>query len=280
MSEKKGKSKNPLHGIRDGFRALLNDKEPDQQSPTPKQHSARPRSPWKRKPFATATGVPSPSTETETPTPTLQLDLQSPVAVQSPTGFGRGESSQPRPSDAASGLNTAQPTYAITEPEGKQVQQAPAVLHGDPTHAGLGSRTSATPQDHSHCSPSPVCNQATSPDSHQTLVPSLAAVEPPAQSEDELRDNILGAIEGLKAVQVQLELKKWSYKDRNGVDVDVAKRIGKILKSAQEYAKIVDVAIQHNPAITALVWAGVRFILMVSSFQTPNLLVNWGSSFL
>jgi len=38
----------------------------------------------------------------------------------------------------------------------------------------------------------------------------------------------------------------------------------KILKTIDSYAKLVDTAIQHSPAITALVWAGVRTILQVS----------------
>lgn len=37
----------------------------------------------------------------------------------------------------------------------------------------------------------------------------------------------------------------------------------KILKTIDSYARIVDTAIQHNPAITSLVWAGVRAILQV-----------------
>ena len=131
---------------------------------------------------------------------------------------------------------------------------------------------------------SPVCNQTTTPDSHQVPIPLPAPLGSSAQpSEDELLNNILSTIERLKAVQAQLELKKWSYTDRNGVDVDVTKRIGKILKGAEDYAKIVDVAIQHNPAITALVWAGIRFILMVSDVQVsisssiyPVILpINW-----
>ena len=37
----------------------------------------------------------------------------------------------------------------------------------------------------------------------------------------------------------------------------------KILKTIDSYSTIVDTAIQHNPAITALVWASVRAILQV-----------------
>ena len=43
-----------------------------------------------------------------------------------------------------------------------------------------------------------------------------------------------------------------------------ANRWRKILKTIDSYAKLVDMAIQHSPAITALVWPGVRTILQVS----------------
>ena len=42
-------------------------------------------------------------------------------------------------------------------------------------------------------------------------------------------------------------------------------RWGKILKVIDSYSRVVDTAIQSNPAITALVWAGVRAILQVRS---------------
>jgi hypothetical protein len=44
------------------------------------------------------------------------------------------------------------------------------------------------------------------------------------------------------------------------------KRFHKIVKGLDTYARIVDVAIQHNPDITALVWAGARFLLQVRKF--------------
>lgn len=56
---------------------------------------------------------------------------------------------------------------------------------------------------------------------------------------------------------------KWRYTNRHGKEVDVVERIGKFLRSLDQCAKIVDIGIQHNPEITSLVWAGLRFILMV-----------------
>jgi len=40
-------------------------------------------------------------------------------------------------------------------------------------------------------------------------------------------------------------------------------RLRKILKTIHSYAGMVDIAIQHNPMITALVWSGLRAILQV-----------------
>lgn len=40
--------------------------------------------------------------------------------------------------------------------------------------------------------------------------------------------------------------------------------IHKILKKMEKYAVIGNIALQHNPNIVALVWAGVRFCLQVS----------------
>jgi len=70
-------------------------------------------------------------------------------------------------------------------------------------------------------------------------------------------------IEEIKSAQKVLQEKKWYYTDRHGKQIDAGERMRRILRSVEDCAKIVDVAIQHNPEITSLVWAGARFILMV-----------------
>ena len=70
-------------------------------------------------------------------------------------------------------------------------------------------------------------------------------------------------IEEIKLVQEDLKKKKWYYTDRHGKQVDVGERMRRILRSVEDCAKIVDVAIQHHPEVSALVWASARFILMV-----------------
>jgi midasin (ATPase involved in ribosome maturation) len=42
-----------------------------------------------------------------------------------------------------------------------------------------------------------------------------------------------------------------------------SQRIKRILKIIEQYMNIVDIAIQHLPDITALVWAGVRLMIQV-----------------
>ncbi|KAI5789984.1 hypothetical protein FPQ18DRAFT_306690 [Pyronema domesticum] len=49
------------------------------------------------------------------------------------------------------------------------------------------------------------------------------------------------------------------------------KRFHKIVKGLDTCARIVDVAIQHNPDITALVWAGARFLLQ----SIPKIYLNY-----
>jgi len=75
-------------------------------------------------------------------------------------------------------------------------------------------------------------------------------------------------IEEIKSAQKVMEDKKWYYTNRHGRQVDVGERMRRILRSVEDCAKIVDVAIQHHPEITALVWAGARFILMVGHYSS------------
>jgi len=54
------------------------------------------------------------------------------------------------------------------------------------------------------------------------------------------------------------DLQSIIQKNSGGVE-----RFGKILKTVEKYAKIVDTAIQHSPEFSSLVWAGVRAIVQV-----------------
>ena len=70
-------------------------------------------------------------------------------------------------------------------------------------------------------------------------------------------------IEEIKSAQKVLQEKKRYYTNRNGQQIEVGERMRNILRSVEDCAKIVDVAIQHHLEITSLVWAGARFIIMV-----------------
>lgn len=64
----------------------------------------------------------------------------------------------------------------------------------------------------------------------------------------------------IKDLQQEVDSKRFKYKDAQGKDVFIADNIfGKLDK----YAAIGDIAIQHNPDVVALVWAGFRLLLQV-----------------
>ena len=75
-------------------------------------------------------------------------------------------------------------------------------------------------------------------------------------------ENIAAVVKALNAVQEDDMKKRWSY-TRCGKEVIVVERLGKILKSVEKYSKVVDTAIQSNPQVSALVWAGVSAIMRV-----------------
>ena len=75
-------------------------------------------------------------------------------------------------------------------------------------------------------------------------------------------ENIQAVIKGLHTLQEDDKKKRWSYM-WHGKEVIVVECLGKILRSAEEYTKVVDTVIQTNPQLSAIVWAGVWAILRV-----------------
>lgn len=63
--------------------------------------------------------------------------------------------------------------------------------------------------------------------------------------------------------------KRWYYEKEDGSKVFYMESA---LEQLQKYAGIGDIAIQHNPDVVALAWAGFRFLLNVGS---RNILVDW-----
>jgi len=122
-----------------------------------------------------------------------------------------------------------------------------------------------------HCLASDQLSHPTDPAEPQDSTTNSKEPDPPTVKlnfpEPEPNKDVLASIhvtiEEIKSAQEVLEKKKWYYTDRNGKQVDVGERMRRILRSVEDCAKIVDVAIQHHPEISSLVWAGARFILMV-----------------
>ena len=79
--------------------------------------------------------------------------------------------------------------------------------------------------------------------------------------------NIEAVIKTLKTLQEDDKKNRWSYTWR-GKKVIVVERLGTILKSAGKYSKVVDTAVQSNPQVSALVWAGVCALMQVCISRT------------
>ena len=69
-------------------------------------------------------------------------------------------------------------------------------------------------------------------------------------------------VKALHTLQEDDKKKRWSYTWR-GKEIIVVEHLGKILKTAEKYSKVVDTAVQSNPQVSALVWAGVWAIMRV-----------------
>lgn len=68
-------------------------------------------------------------------------------------------------------------------------------------------------------------------------------------------------ISATKEKKQEIEAKKWVYRNSHGETVSYADRFLTLLN---KYVGIVDIAIQHDPHVVALVWSGFRFLLQVS----------------
>lgn len=75
-------------------------------------------------------------------------------------------------------------------------------------------------------------------------------------------ENIGCVVDILKTLNRDDEKKRRRYTWR-GEEVIVVKRLGKILKGVEKYSGVVGTAIQSNPQVGALVWAGILVIMRV-----------------
>ena len=96
---------------------------------------------------------------------------------------------------------------------------------------------------------------------------------------DSAEGNIVSVIDVLKTLQGGEKKKRWRYTWR-GKEIMVVERLGEVLKSVDKYSKIVDTAIQSNPQVSALVWAGIWGIMrvrtcLISGDEFETILTPW-----
>lgn len=90
----------------------------------------------------------------------------------------------------------------------------------------------------------------------------LPPLDPTALTSQSAGKNIEAIVKGLKTLQEDDEKKRWSY-TWHGKKVIVVEHLAKILRYVEKYSKVVDTAIQSQPEVSALVWAGVWGIMRV-----------------
>lgn len=80
-------------------------------------------------------------------------------------------------------------------------------------------------------------------------------------------DSVFTVLVAAEAARNDKDNKKWRYTARNGEVVILRDRFDRIVDGFDKYAKVVDVAINHSPQISSLVWASARFLIQVSTIH-------------
>ena len=75
-------------------------------------------------------------------------------------------------------------------------------------------------------------------------------------------ENIEAVVRSLNALQEDEQKNRWTYTWR-GKKIIIADRLGEILRSMEKYSNVVGTAIQCDPQVGAIVWAGVQGIMRV-----------------
>lgn len=195
---------------------------------------------------------------------------------------------------------------------GGNVVAVPPVNHGSlssssvqgvpsasPSHSQSEPTTSENTAPLSTCAPTPTINvQALLNTDETKSTPGLSVVwaqalkiaekklsdnKPPLDlknlASQSAGENIRAVIEALETLQSDEKKNRWSY-TWHGKKVIIVEHWGKILKAAEPYTKVVGTAIQANPQVTALVWAGVLALMQVcihilSAHETTGMLILW-----
>ena len=74
----------------------------------------------------------------------------------------------------------------------------------------------------------------------------------------------------IREARDNLTAKRLTIQRSDGRVIIVREKINSVLKVMDKYMAIGDIAIQHSPRITALVWAGVRLGLQVGGNSPPT----------
>lgn len=90
-------------------------------------------------------------------------------------------------------------------------------------------------------------------------------------------DLLRNLIDATQETKREIESKQWVYQNKDGETVSYAERFLTLLN---KYVGIVDIAIQHDPHVVALVWSGFRFLLQVCPSMTYPCAVVFAYSYL
>ena len=90
----------------------------------------------------------------------------------------------------------------------------------------------------------------------------LPFLDPTNLTSQSAGENIRAVVEALDTLQKDEKKKQWSY-TWCGKKIMIVEHLAKILKTVAPYSKVVDTAVQSNPQVAALVWAGVWAIMRV-----------------
>jgi hypothetical protein len=98
---------------------------------------------------------------------------------------------------------------------------------------------------------------------YEIAIKSLTEDEKNQLSEEVTSCTVSSVLDAAKVLREDRDDSKWRYTKKNGDVVILRDRFDKIVEGFAKYAQIIDVAIQHHPDITSLVWASARFLIQV-----------------
>jgi hypothetical protein len=82
--------------------------------------------------------------------------------------------------------------------------------------------------------------------------------------------NIYSVLDAASKARTERDENKWRYTKSNGEVIILRERFDKIIEGFTKYADSISIAIQHQPEVTSLVWAGARFLVQVRIISIPD----------